>query len=381
MDTPSESGIILTDAADFNPEFTDFETLNQGRTNIVVKARRQGRWWVLKGLTEATRNDYAHIQLLRKEFEIMSSMQHPGIAMAVSIENVPEYGPCIVMEWVDGVTLKGWLAERRSSAERRRVAFQIMDALEYVHGKQAAHRDLKPSNIMITRNGNHVKLIDFGLSDTDDFAVYKQPAGTKGYLSPEQASTRVTDVRNDIYSLGCVLEDMEIGKPQIICRCKASAGKRYSNISEVRRAFKRVSSLKRSAGLTVIIAAALVCGYLISAIPVHKEREARRIENELKSMHEAEIEAAVAEGRRLMDEVLASVDISALDTWEEASVVQYETALKLSEIWESYPKSLGPAFTATERENVKSILTTHWSDIIKPLTERVNELAAGSQPA
>ena len=63
-----------------------------------------------------------------------------------------------------------------------------MDALEYIHGKQTAHRDLKPSNIMITRNGQHVKLIDFGLSDTDDYAVYKQPAGTEGYISPEQTS-------------------------------------------------------------------------------------------------------------------------------------------------------------------------------------------------
>ena len=56
----------------------------------------------------------------------------------------------------------------------------------YIHAKQIVHRDLKPSNIMITHNGNHVKLIDFGLSDNDDFALLKQPAGTPGYISPEQ---------------------------------------------------------------------------------------------------------------------------------------------------------------------------------------------------
>lgn len=59
---------------------------------------------------------------------------------------------------------------------------------------------------MITHNGNHVKLIDFGLSDTDDFTILKQPAGTPGYISPEQIVSQQADIRNDIFSIGCILK-------------------------------------------------------------------------------------------------------------------------------------------------------------------------------
>ncbi len=60
------------------------------------------------------------------------------------------------------------------------------------------------------RNGGNIKLIDFGLSDTDNYAIYKQPAGTKGYISPEQEKACITDIRNDIYSLGCIMEEMKL---------------------------------------------------------------------------------------------------------------------------------------------------------------------------
>ena len=91
------------------------------------------------------------------------------------------------------------------------MALEIVKAVAYVHSLQAVHRDLKPSNIMITRNGSQVKLINFGLSDTDSFVILKQPAGTKGYVSPEQSRGSVTDERNDIYSLGIILQDMQLG--------------------------------------------------------------------------------------------------------------------------------------------------------------------------
>ena len=59
--------------------------------------------------------------------------------------------------------------------ERRRVALEIVKAVEYIHSLQVVHRDLKPSNIMVTRTGRQVKLIDFGIADTDSFTIFKQP--------------------------------------------------------------------------------------------------------------------------------------------------------------------------------------------------------------
>ena len=86
---------------------------------------------------------------------------------------------------------------------QKKIAEELMDAVGYLHSKGIVHRDLKPENILITRNGEHLKLIDFGLADSDSYAILKQPAGTSGYMSPEQKVTAVADVRNDIYRRLC----------------------------------------------------------------------------------------------------------------------------------------------------------------------------------
>ena len=101
-----------------------------------------------------------------------------------------EFGPCIVMEYIDGVTLDKFLEGKPSKQLRRKVVDQLIDALAYIHGKQIVHRDLKPSNILVTRNGSNVKIIDFGLSDADDYAILKQAAGTLKYMAPEQNKGR-----------------------------------------------------------------------------------------------------------------------------------------------------------------------------------------------
>ena len=143
----------------------------------------------------------------------------PYIVKAVDYCRIPPYGMCLVMEWVDGVTLKRWLygpcspdfPRLPNMVERRRVAIEIVKAVELAHSLQVVHRDQKPSNIMVTRNGRQVKLIDFGLAGTDSFTIFKSPGGTKGYISPEQRKISVTDERNDVYSLGIILKEMRLG--------------------------------------------------------------------------------------------------------------------------------------------------------------------------
>lgn len=127
----------------------------------------------------------------------------------------------------------------RHKTEGESIFLQLLDAVHYIHAKQIVHRDLKPSNIMITHNGSHVKLIDFGLSDTDDFSILKQPAGTSGYISPEQSISRKADIRNDIFSIGCILEKILPGKAYtaIINRCKAPIAQRYANVDELKADF------------------------------------------------------------------------------------------------------------------------------------------------
>lgn len=171
----SYSGIIIEESRR-SEQFSDFTPIPCKGFNILCKAKRYGRWWVLKGLKEPYRQDGNYKNLLHKEFDILISLQHPNIVSAYSMEEIPEMGTCIVMEWIDGITLEHWSGRKTEGED---IFLQLLDAVHYIHAKQIVHRDLKPSNIMITHNGNHVKLIDFGLSDTDDFAILKQPAGTQ----------------------------------------------------------------------------------------------------------------------------------------------------------------------------------------------------------
>lgn len=95
---------------------------------------------------------------------------------------------------------------------------------------------------MVTRNGQNVKLIDFGLADTDSYAVFKQPAGTEGFIAPEQSNGSLPDSRNDIYSLGSILQLMNIGwiYRRVISRCQASVNERLEDVASMRNALRSV---------------------------------------------------------------------------------------------------------------------------------------------
>ncbi len=251
-----ESGFFFTPFGDRSEHFSEMQEISSGGFNILVRAKRLGQWWILKAQRPDMRNIPAYANLLSKEYDILTRLQHPGIVHAESLEEVEGYGPCIVMEWINGCTLDEWLLQPHTKAERRHVANQLLAVMEFVHDQQIVHRDLKPSNIMITNNGCVVKLIDFGLSDTDSYAILKGPAGTSGYISPEQMAGCAPDVRNDIYSLGVILQEMHLGISYrlAIKRCLLPLPKRYPYVSALRQ---RIRSLHRR-----LLAGSLVLGML-----------------------------------------------------------------------------------------------------------------------
>ncbi len=384
MEDISTSDFFVLEEEKATSKFTDLEIIPSAGFNHLIKAKRYGRWWLLKGIKEPFCHSLPHLNLLQKEFEVLMAMQHPGIVQGVSFEEISNIGPCIVMEWIDGVTLKEWLSANHPQRERLRVASQVMEALKYMHEKGAVHRDLKPSNIMVTRSGAHVKLIDFGFSDTDNIAVYKQPAGTTGYMSPEQKSACPTDVRNDIYSLGCVLADMHLGwsYSPIIRKCKASTDKRYRNMDEIIQAFHRVEAFRKAICIIFALSVLAVCMiFYIKVISeendaIRKELEVAQHELRIKTEKEQRVLTAIKEGKRRMDYIVAELDTSkTYNTLDEYRIEYFKTADKLVEyITRSYPDSLASILNPAEMSTVTSALSDYYQKAFKPCVEKLTKM-------
>ena len=209
----SPSGLVSGGSGNTEPFFSNQEELARGNYHVLVRARRYGRWHVLKALREELRGQPLYEEWLYKEYSVGVSLDHPNIVRVESLEEVEGLGNCIVMEWVEGEPLGGpgrrqpvreGLHTASLRYNRRHVLEQLMDAVEYCHLHGIYHHDLKPSNILITTDGR-VKLIDFGLSDGPQYAAFKQAAGSNGFAAPEQMANQAADHRADIYALGRII--------------------------------------------------------------------------------------------------------------------------------------------------------------------------------
>lgn len=248
----SSSGELRDEQMAVTEQFSAYEELKSNGFNRLVKAQRGGVWYILKGLKEEYRGVEFYENLLEKEAQFGGRLEHPNIVRVYGTEEVEGIGKCVVMEYLEGQTMKEWLRGRPSGKARHRVLMQLMDAMEYYHKLQIVHRDLKPSNIIITKNGENVKLIDFGLSDSEQSAILKQPAGTRSYAAPEQMEEgEQVDCRADIYALGCIVEELfplrlKVGRYSGVARkCESrEREKRYQSVEEVRGAVQKEDRMR-----------------------------------------------------------------------------------------------------------------------------------------
>ena len=413
----SASGYILDSFEGISQTFTDVEILSTSEVNVVAKAKRYGRWWLLKGLRKEVAAEAGYQQRLRKELEILMLLQHPNVVAAYGIEVVEGLGRCIVMEYVDGVTLKEWLAEKPSRRMRLRVMLEIADAVAYVHTKGIVHRDLKPTNIIVTGNGGHVKLIDFGLADTDSHAILKQPAGTPDYMSPEQRQTAVADTRNDIYSLGVIMQQMELGwrYQYIVKRCLKPIERRYQQMAELQQAIRstnrRIRNIAVWLGALLILALILLVGLQIrkaqkqderlAAIHVTYQQQLGAQQRKLKQLADSttelrlynqqqiqreialetsrkKVEDAIGKGKVLIDKVMRQTNIDKhLDTLTDIIYIWSDFTYRCQSgerAIERYMQQINASFSEAEKDEIRSALAQHNSDIVTQWRNKIVNL-------
>ena len=191
------------------------EVIGSGGMAVVYKAKchRLNRLVAVKVLKSDLAEDADFRRRFRDESQAVAMLSHPNIVSVYDVSRgETEY---IVMELIDGITLKQYMEKRGQLNWREALHFitQIMKALAHAHSRGIIHRDIKPQNIMVLRDGS-VKVADFGIACLANSAntLTQEALGSVHYMSPEQAKGDRIDARSDIYSSGVVLYEMLTGR-------------------------------------------------------------------------------------------------------------------------------------------------------------------------
>ena len=213
------------------------ELIGTGGMANVYKAlcHRLNRYDAVKIMRDDTAADECFRKRFRTESQAVAMLSHPNIVSVYDVshnENI-EY---IVMELVDGITLKQYMKEHGAlpTDEVLNFSIQIAKALAHAHSKGIIHRDIKPQNVMLLKDGL-IKVADFGIAalQNDIEESTNETVGSVHYIAPEQARGAAADARSDIYSLGIVMYEMMTGRLPYVGKSDVEVAVKHMNTEAV----------------------------------------------------------------------------------------------------------------------------------------------------
>lgn len=313
--------------------------VSESRMFRIYKARKGTKYVILK---VAVSSDAMTLEVLRREYELSWDLNHPCIARAVGFEKESPVGPAILMEYIEGMTLDDFIASNPSRSQRKVVLQDIMDGIDYLHHRGIIHNDLKPDNIIITGSGR-ARILDFGLSASNDSIYRGCLGGTDGYTAPEILRGEGTaGPASDIYSIGKLMLLLFDGKVyrHIARRCiSVRPSERPQDILTLRRQINRRERMP----YVVVAAVAVLLAVCLLVIAFVKQ----------KSEMEGQIEHRVVSYSEKMEDSLKVQKMQRIET-----------------IRQRYEKDLGPAY----REIVEKIKGAEYKEVAQVLTIPYYEL-------
>ena len=350
----NESGVFENKdfELDKNYSYHDFNLLKNTASSKLWRVSRDGKYFLIK----TTKDNSEHqIQMLRREYELSIGCDNPHIVHTFTYEYGVHEGDGIVMEYIEGRTLREYLLEKPSLASRQRIFGELLSAVSYLHKRGIIHNDLKPENILITQADDTLKIIDFGLADKDAYYVWKTLGCTPEYASPElKSQSKDIDSRSDIYSIGMIMREIFDGRYSYIIKrcCKENPQQRFSDVAELQKNWNGRNRIWKSLATLFILIMIAVPTFLYADLKMEEERETRYREQFIESVKtevRQKFETAIDSVAKFEDEVTkyqyirdfieeyseySTETISEIQDLELKNIVTLEMTMTANEYWD-----------------------------------------------